>query len=264
MLSHQRVRHAARLLGVLLDESWKTVHNHATDLLFESGCLFCHVPRGPEHSNIPLCDDCLGEIPPVDWPVCIRCAAEVPIYPGRVEICPRCRSDKLQFDRTLSLGHYEGLLRELILKMKTDRYEQWGRVCAQLMVDRYGDELHGSGFDAIVPVPMTVWHRWMRGTNAPMVIARALGRHLNVPVIGRLVQRTYAALPQRGLTRAGRFRNVRGGYRFRKVYRLDAPHILLIDDVMTTGATCSEIARLLKRNGAARVTVLVVARTPNH
>jgi ComF family protein len=148
--------------------------------------------------------------------------------------------------------------------MKTDRYEQWGRAFAQIMVDRFGDDLSAASFDAIVPVPMTAWHRWMRGTNAPAVIARALGSHLNVPVIGRLVQRTYAAVPQRGLSRAGRFRNVRGGYRFRKEYRLDGPHLLLIDDVMTTGATGSEIARLLKRNGAARVTVLVVARTPNN
>jgi ComF family protein len=146
--------------------------------------------------------------------------------------------------------------------MKVDRYEQWGRVFAELLMDRYGDELVTSKFDAIVPVPMTVWHRLIRGTNAPAVIAHAMGQHLNIPVIGRLVRRT-TAVPQRGLTRAGRFRNVRGGYRFRKGYRLDEPHILLVDDVMTTGATCSEIARLLKRNGAARVTVLVVARTPN-
>jgi ComF family protein len=148
--------------------------------------------------------------------------------------------------------------------MKTDRNEQWGRLFARLMIKRYGDELCGADFDAIVPVPMTAWHRWMRGTNAPAVIAWALGQHLHVPVIGRLVQRTYAAVPQRGLSRAGRFRNVRGAYRFRKEYRLDGPHLLLVDDVMTTGATSSEIARLLKRNGAVRVTVLVAARTPNN
>jgi ComF family protein len=169
----------------------------------------------------------------------------------------------LHFDRTFSLGHYEGLLRESILRMKTDPLEQWGQVFAQLAIERYGPRLRQCEFDALMPVPMTLWHRWMRGTNAPGVIARALGRHLDVPVISRLVQRVYGTVPQRGLTRAGRFRNVRGGYRFRKEYRLDSPHILLVDDVMTTGATCSEIARLLKRNGAARVTVLVVARTPN-
>jgi ComF family protein len=213
---------------------------------------------------MPLCDDCLTEIPPIDWPVCRRCAAEVPVYPGNVETCQRCESDKLRFDRTFSLGHYEGLLRELILRMKTDSREQLGQVFAQLVMDRHGDELRSCQFDAIASVPMTAWHRWMRGTNAPGVIARALGRHLDVPVYGRLVERAYSAVPQRGLTRAGRFRNVRGGYRFRKEYHLDEPHLLLVDDVMTTGATCSEIARLLKRNGAARVTVLVVARTPNN
>ena len=237
---------------------------HAWDLLFESECLSCGAELAEDHASVPLCDDCLAEIPPIDWPTCRRCAAEVPEFPGSVDTCSRCTADKLRFDATLSLGHYDGLLRELILRMKTDRHEQWGQVFARLIVDRYMDALRRLQLDAIVPIPMTPWHRWLRGTNAPAVIARAIGRTLDVPVFGQLLKRTYEAVPQRGLSRAGRFRNVRGGYRVRKGYQLRSPHILVVDDVMTTGATCSEVARLLKRSGAARVTVLVVARTPNN
>jgi ComF family protein len=251
-------------MGQLIGRGWRTAREHALDLLYESECLSCGIPLLGLHAGLPLCDDCLAEIPPIDWPTCRRCAAEVPEHPGSVDTCSRCEVDKLRFDRTFSLGHYDGLLRELILRMKADHHEQWGQVFVRLLGDRYGGELSECSFDGIIPIPMTAWHRWMRGTNAPGVIAHALGRALNIPVFSRLVTRTYDAGPQRGLSRAGRFRNVRGGYRMRKGYRLDAPHILLVDDVMTTGATCSEVARLLKRSGADRVTVLVVARTPNN
>jgi ComF family protein len=243
---------------------WTAVREHALDLLYKYECLSCRAELASGCDVVALCKDCLAEMPVVDWPVCLRCAAEVPKHPGTVPTCSRCDADKLRFDAAFSLGHYDGLLRELILRMKIDRQEQWGQVFAQLICDRYGAVLGDIPVDAIVPIPMTPWRRWMRGTNAPAVIARTLGEILRIPVLEGLVKRTFQAVPQRGLSRAGRFRNVRGGYRIGQGYCLDAPHILLVDDVMTTGATCNEVAKLLKRSGAARVTVLVVARTPNN
>lgn len=263
MLAQQQVRRATKSLGNLLGRGWRSAHEYAVELLFASQCLSCDRELPDNHTGVSLCLDCLAQIPPSDWALCRRCAAEVPEPPGNVETCPRCRTDKLRFDATLSLGHYVGGLREMILRMKHDQREQWGQLFARLVEERYGSLLHESQFDAIVPVPTTAWNRWLRGTNAPAVIACALGQRLGVPVYAQLVKRSYGIVPQRGLSRAGRFRNVRGGYRVRKDYQLSSPHILLVDDVMTTGATCSEITRLLKRNGAARVTVLVVARTPN-
>lgn len=239
------------------------VKSHALDLLFRSACRACGDELPDSHGGVNLCTDCLSQIPLVDWPVCRRCAAEVPVYPGKVATCPRCESDKLRFDAAFSIGHYEGLLREFILQMKVDRREQWGQIFAQLILDRLGDTLRRINLDAIVPVPMNPWHRLFRGSNAPTVIARAVGRSLGIPVWSRLLSRNFELIPQRGLSRAGRFRNVRGGYRVRRGYFLDSPHILIVDDVLTTGATCSEVARVLKHAGALRVSVLVVARTPN-
>ena len=263
MLSRLNDRLSGNALRSRIHAAWKSARTCATDLLFVSECLSCNAELPAGERRVPLCDDCLAELPVGDWLTCRRCAAEVPPYPGEIDTCPRCTTDKLRFDATISLGHYEGLLRDLILRMKTDWKEQWGRVFAHMIDDRYGPAIRQLGLDGIVPIPMTPWHRWMRGTNAPAVIARVIGQKYDLPVFGQLLQRTSALGPQRGLSRAGRFRNVRGGYRVRTGYHLDAPHILLVDDVMTTGATCIEAARLLKRKGAARVTVLVVARTPN-
>jgi ComF family protein len=242
---------------------WSDVRERALDLLFVRACLSCATTLPESSEGIALCDDCLAEVPPVDWPTCHRCAAELPEYPGNLPTCFRCESDKLRFDVTFSLGHYEGWLKESILRMKTDGNEQWGQVLAQLIVARYGDELCALEADAIVPIPSSPWNKLTRRTNGPTVLARALGQRLRIPVMSRLLIRSNQLAPQRELSRAGRFRNVRGGYQVRKSYRFDSPHILLVDDVLTTGATCSEAARILKRAGAERVSVVVVARTPN-
>ena len=241
----------------------KTARDRTLDLLFSQQCLACLGELPEHHAGVALCDECLDDIPPVDWPVCRRCSARVPEYPGNVATCPRCEADKLRFDATFSLGHYEGLLKELILRMKTDQSEQLGQIFARLLCERYGEQLRELQADAIVPVPASTWNQIVRRTNAPTVIARALGRELGIPALSRFLQRASHLGPQHELSRAGRFRNVRGGYRVRKGYQLASPHIVLVDDVMTTGATASEAARILKRSGVARVTVIVVARTPN-
>ncbi|MDZ4657571.1 MAG: ComF family protein [Bythopirellula sp.] len=242
---------------------WKSVRNRSLDLLFTQECLACLTELPADHVGVPICDACLAEIPPVDWPVCRRCAAKVPEYPGYVATCPRCDENRLRFDATYSLGHYEGLLRDLVLRMKTDRREQLAQVFARLICERYGESLRQLEADAIMPIPMTPWHRLRRKTNPQEVIAAGVGRELGIPVFRRLLKRSHNLHPQRGLSSAGRLRNVRGGYHVRGGYQMQSPHVLLVDDVLTTGATCSEVARILKRSGAARVTVLVVARTPN-
>ena len=249
-------------------ESWQnvlaTVQQHLFDLLYVEECLSCSTEfTNAQDRHVPVCDACLSEIPPVDWPVCIRCAAQVPKVPGSVTSCIRCETNNLRFDQSFSLGHYDGLLRELVLRMKQDRTEQWGRVFGRLLVARHGSQLGQLNLDAIVPVPGTVLQRFIRGTSAPLVIARELARGIGVPVRYGLLRRNHGLEAQRGLSRAGRFRNVRGGYRVRRA-RTSPSRVLLVDDVMTTGATCSEVARLLKRTGTGYVAVAVVARTPDN
>lgn len=242
---------------------WHEVRERALDLLFVRTCLSCAATMPENGASNALCDECLAEVPVVDWPICSRCAAELPQYPGSMPTCFRCETDKLRFDATFSLGHYEGWLKESILRMKTDRHEQWGQVFAELIYERYDDEIRALNVDAIVPIPSTTWNQFTRRTNGPTVLARVLGQRLSIPVMSRLLTRSRGLAPQRELSRAGRFRNVRGGYRVQSRYRFDSPNILLVDDVLTTGATCSEAARILKRAGAARIAVVVVARTPN-
>ena len=256
------------------------VADGAVDLIFPASCLACKAELQAELSDesdrIGLCTNCRykmshgdwkmshgdWKMARRDWPVCRRCASRVPTIPGEVSECARCRDQNLWFDRALALGSYDGLLRDLTVRMKTDRSERLAGALGQLMVARFGDDLREMQLDAIVAVPMHAWRRLARGTNPPAALAASLGRELRLPAFSRLLIRRRNTQPQLGLSQPARFRNVRNEMLVRASYHLGAPHVLLIDDILTTGATCSEAARMLKRAGAARVSVLVAARTP--
>ena len=117
-----------------------------------------------------------------------------------------------------------------------------------------------AGFDLIVPMPLHWFKQWQRGFNQAELLASEIGRKWNTPV-KRIVRRQRVTAPQAGLTNAKRRLNVRGAFRIARGRRLDGLRILLVDDVVTTGATASACARVLKRAGAAHVSLLALART---
>ncbi|NOY43020.1 MAG: ComF family protein [Planctomycetes bacterium] len=230
------------------------------DLLFPPSCLACEAALEEVVGGVSLCESCLGQLASINGPVCQRCAQRVPEIPGDVADCGHCREDKLRFDRALAWGKYEGLLRELLLKMKHDRSERLARMFSRLLIADLGEKLSAGNFDAVVAVPMSGWRRFVRGTNPPAVMAQIVGRELGVPFMRRGLRRRNS-YPQKGLSRPARFRNMKNEMWAKAGYHLGSFRVLLIDDILTTGATCSEAARVLKQVGAAEVTVLVVGRT---
>ena len=130
----------------------------------------------------------------------------------------------------------------------------------RLLAQRRRDRLLELQADVVIPIPM-FWARWLhRGTNNPEVLASCLGKSLGIPVRRRILVRHRNTLPQADLPPSRRFQNVRGAFRVRRGATLKDARVLLVDDVLTTGATCSEAAKMLKRAGAAWVGVAVVAR----
>jgi ComF family protein len=116
--------------------------------------------------------------------------------------------------------------------------------------------------DVIVPVPMFWTRRLLRGVNSPEILAESLAGRLDLPVLRRVLVRTRNTLPQFSLPPSERFPNVRGAFRVRRGYDLSGARVLLVDDVLTTGATSSEAARALRSAGAEAVLVAVAARAP--
>lgn len=157
------------------------------------------------------------------------------------------------------MGEYSGLLRRLILRAKHE--EPVARGLAELLFEYRRSELEAAQPDLIMAVPMH-WHRrWQRRTNSAEIIAAALATRLAVPVRLRRLRRIRSTPPQTSVPGSERFANVRRAFRVRIRSGIESKHVLLVDDVLTTGATCSEAARALRKAGAARITVAVLARS---
>jgi len=247
-----------------LSTTWlQSAGNRALDLLFPPICVSCKADIDEVLQGINLCQGCREQIQTVTWPTCRRCAARVPEIPGPISECGHCRDDKLRFDRVFTLGSYEGLLGELVVKMKRDRSERLASLFSMLLIAELGSQLRELSLDAIVPIPMHRWRRLARGTNSPASMSDHLGREIGLPVLSKALWRRHNSFPQKGLSRSGRFRNMHRQIEARAGYPLEASHVLLVDDILTTGATCSEASRALKQAGVAEVSVLVVGRTPS-
>ncbi len=170
--------------------------------------------------------------------------------------CGLCRRGALGFDAAYSFGFYEDTLRELIHLFKYGRIQTLSKPLGRLLALALPRD---RAFDVIVPMPLHWRKRWQRGFNQSELLAREIGRRSNVPVKNHL-RRVRFTSAQAGLTNAKRRQNVSGAFRSKKKNSLAGKRVLLVDDVMTTGASAASCARALKLAGASRVTILTLAR----
>ena len=229
-------------------------------LLFPPRCAACDADLPESRDGLMLCADCRLELGPVDWLGCRRCGALCDGEPGSVEGCSACAGSRLKFDTVIPLGSYKDRLRGVMLRMKRATHDSLSEAMGRLLSQRRGDRISQLQADLIVPVPMFWTRRLIRGTNSPEIVAEALGRRLGVCVERRVLVRCRNTLPQKDLSPAERFRNVRGAFRVHRRHQPGGLRVLLVDDILTTGATCSEAARTLKRAGAVMVAACVLAR----
>jgi ComF family protein len=161
------------------------------------------------------------------------------------------------------LGRYEGSLREAVLRAKNLAGESIAAALGGLLAERLRaslDDVPASHFDLVVPVPSYWWRRVRRGTNEAAVLSQVVAERLRLPEASDLLVCRRNLRRQHELNTTERRRNVRGAFRKSWGYDIDDARILLIDDVLTTGATANEIARVLRAAGAATVSVAVVCR----
>lgn len=165
-----------------------------------------------------------------------------------------CRTGARGFDEAFCYGAYEGTLRKLIHLFKYGGMRALDKPLAGFLVRALPRERR---FDAVIPVPLHWRRRWQRGFNQSELLARIIARKRSIPLL-KALRRTSATRAQAGLSNAQRRDNVAGVFGARR--RLSGMRVLLIDDVMTTGATLGSCARVLKRAGAKSVVVLSLAR----
>lgn len=229
-------------------------------LLFPPRCTYCEAELGGPLGGLLLCDPCRETLGRPDWRYCPRCGAGLASDTPQSEGCDHCRTAHLRFDAAISLGAYREPLRDAVLKMKHPAGKALAAAMGRLLLLRRAGDLSTLRPDLVLPVPMHWRRRMAQGMNSPDLLAESLARHLDVPVVARLLTRCRNTPPQANLSLKQRFANIRGAFAVRADYDLGGAHILLVDDILTTGATCSEAARMLKAAGAARITVAVLAR----
>ena len=238
-------------LSILLQpEELKRLGRQMLAAALPGSCLLCATDSAEEL----LCPPCASDLPGLPAALCPRCAAPT----THSERCGACLRDPPHFDRTLALFHYDFPADRIIHALKYGHQ----LAVAGWSARRLAERLSGAEYDFIVPLPLHPDRLRERGYNQSAEIAKVLANRLNFRLDLDNVRRTRATPPQADLPYKERHKNVRGAFECRTDF--SGKHLLLIDDVMTTGATVNECVRVLKLHGAASVTVAVIARALKH
>lgn len=241
--------------------AFRSVAARVLDVFYPPRCVACDADLLEVDGDVHLCGLCRVTLVGLPIARCERCAAASEA-PSTEDGCMRCRSVKPRFDAAFALGDYHGLLRELVLRTKRPHELPLTSTLGKLLAERVGTNVAAWRPEVVVPIPMHWQRRLVRGANGPDALAHVLASRLRVPAETRALVRRRNTSPHSRLPPSRRFANIRGAFAVRSGYDLRGARVLLVDDVLTTGATASEAARQLKRAGVVAVAAAVLARAP--
>jgi competence protein ComFC len=226
-------------------------------LLYPPVCAVCSasVP-----GNEYLCDECDNKIIRIVPPFCAKCSEP---FAGQISgpfSCANCAHRTLHFSAAVAAYRSRGIVRRIILDFKYGRQIYLRHLVARWLGAALDDErLRSREFDIIVPVPLHPTRERERGFNQAALLAELLGAHRSIQV-KPVLERIRYTTTQTVFDRAERMENLRDAFRLRKNADVRGLRVLLIDDVLTTGSTLSECARILKDTGALTVYAATAAR----
>lgn len=243
--------------------AWREWLTGLVDLAFPPFCPACRSRLGPGRRD-PLCGTCWAALERITAPVCRLCgipfARFTPADPDPGHLCAACRRRRPSFTYARSAARYGDVMREAIHAFKFGRRRALAAPLGDLLAEAGVPSLPAVAVDLLIPVPLHPRRERERGFNQSALLARRLGRRWARPVATDVLARRVATSPQTELAAEERRRNVRGAFALARPAAVAGRHVLLIDDIMTTGATAAECAACLRRGGAASVGVLTVAR----
>jgi ComF family protein len=217
--------------------------------IFKPHCLLCAAYDGQTYG---LCNICDQNLPRHLAPQCSQCAL---ISDG--QLCGNCLNAAPEFDATHTLFTYTYPLDALLQQYKYNDMLHLAQVFAAIFQDQ--KRINKSNIDLIIPMPMHALRLRERGFNQALEIARSLAKNLQLPLDYQSCLRTKLTPPQASLPLKDRVKNIREVFECRT--SMQGLNVAIVDDVMTTGASLNELAKTLKKAGAARVECWVIART---
>lgn len=259
----------------------QTAMDAVREALFPSKCLLCgdfyKPPAEPSHLGRCggektlagwLCTDCRSDWETIVSPLCPRCGLPFISHEGDDHLCGDCRTRPGAFHRARAMGHYAGSLKALILQFKFHGQVGLAEPLGRLLLEAFGRHWSADEVDMILPVPLHRRRMRQRGYNQAYLLVRHWARWyearhgVSLPwrLERDLLQRVRPTTPQTGLNRGARERNLRRAFALADPPLVKGLRILLVDDVLTTGATVNACAQVLQSAGAGRVEVLTLAR----
>ncbi len=220
------------------------------DRLLPPRCVFCLQPAdGPR-----ICAGCRADLPALGR-ACPGCAEPLPSASAGQVCCAHCQRRPPPWSACRAALPYAWPVDSALIRLKFSRELCYAPAFGELLTEIAHGEFRG--VDALCPVPLHPRRQFLRGFNQASELCRPLARVTGLPTVGGL-RRVRHTAPQSGLDHRQRRRNLAGAFRLRGALR--CRHPLIVDDVMTTGETCRQLARVLLAHGAREVGVLVVAR----
>ncbi len=253
--------------SALLVSSLRYTASSLFSVLFPSDCRVCSLPL-TNISRLPVCPECLETIIRSGGLTCSVCGERMFGFGSDAseQLCGECLKEHPAFEKASAYGSYDGGLRELIHLLKYDRVRSAASVLGRMLAEAITDlrPHFAPAGTLLVPVPLHSSKLRSRGFNQSELIAEAaLKGNLDLRLVKlspQMLKRVRATESQTGLTREQRRENIRGAFAVTSADGVRGRDILVIDDVLTTGTTVGECARVLRNAGAARVWVATVAR----
>ena len=236
----------------------------AIDLLFPPVCNFCSDELARSDGGAILCAGCVGQLRPKLAAVCPRCASPCPEIPSADGECPSCRGAKYAFSAARTLGLYGGELRSAVLRMKHPEHEPLAMAIGRQLAEVLQASPFPAPVDLVAPVPMHWLKRLWRGANPAETLAGSLAGEAHLRNAADLVRCRRLLKKQGTLSTGERFQNVRNAYRVSRSFDIRGATVLVVDDVVTTGASADAVGKALRRAGAADVFVIAAARGTGH
>lgn len=240
----------------------KELLNGLYNLLFPSNCILCKKYFKGEGQESVLCQDCQSTIELNKPPFCQRCSRHLEEYADQ-SLCTECRSQHYHFDRAWGICRYNLSVRRLIHLFKygekTALRHTFSRIIATF-IESYHVDI--KDFNLIVPVPLHAARLRERGYNQSELLTDLLALRFKTPASKRNLIRIRHTQNQAHLGQKERWTNIQAAFKIKHSTEFLDKSVLVIDDLMTTGATASEAARTLKEAGAKKVSVLTLAIAP--
>lgn len=234
----------------------RSVSAGVADLMMPPVCLHCHAALASHDALCPACWRRIGFIRP---PLCDRLGTPLPFDPGGTVISAAAEADPPVYDRARAVARFDDIMRDLVHDLKFHDRHDARRLFGRWLADAGRDLLAGA--DLVVPVPLNRIRLLQRRFNQSAILAQELSAVTGVPNDPFVLVRTRRTAPQVGMSQRQRRQNVAGAFAVApgKGIQVTGRNIVLVDDVITTGATVDACARALRQEGAARVDVLALA-----